>query len=355
MSAARQGETCPTSDEQPIDLSVRQSPPSPPSSNSNTSSSHTRQSNGSTLDSPSYFDSSISLDTTSALLNPLIARTYGQLAAARYLLSSQATSGNPILNQLIYDQINALTPSANSLCKMFTNDETNNHYHLNDHHHQNIHQQTSPPLTTSAASVFNVDSSSSALASILPYLLLSNNSNVNHRANLLRAIQGSQFAIGGNLRGSVGRNEKSRKSSSSASASTDQQVVSPRDEPELRFADTTDYVGDDEDEGDEEEGEEVEEDDVVTRGLGHCGRQSQTLHSPIKRTLASGLSGGGGGGRPLTGRYVKHGTGASEATLASLRRMLELRGRERLNGRIIPQVKRGGRKGNCGARRNKRK
>ena len=330
-----------SSDEQPIDLSVKQL------TSSSVRGIQESRENVQVADS-SLLDC-LQLEGNS-LIHPLLARTYGQLAAARYLLSTQATSGNPIINQLIYDQLNAPQASSNSLAKLLTKDETNNHYHLNDH--QSTHQHTSPPFT-SAASVFNIDYSSSTLASILPYLLLTNNPHLNQRLNLLKGINEG----GTNLRSGV-RHEKGRKHSSTASASHDQQVVSTR-EPELRFPDTTDYVGDDEDEGEEEDDDDDEQE--ITRGLvHHCGRdnlESENLHCSMKRTLVSGVS----GGRPLTGRYVRHGTGASQATLASLRRMLELRGRQRLNQTIIPQVKRAGSKSksksksNSSASRNKRK
>ena len=250
MSSQTDGETC--SSDEPIDLSVRQLKRSAPS---NITSPLPSNVSAVADSSSSFINTSVPADTASTLLHPLIARTYGQLAAARYLLSTQATNGSSLVDKLIYERFNALA---------FSMDGSNGFCQLNDH--RSAHQFNSPSFAASSASAFKLDQPNDRLVSILPHLLLRNRS------------------------GSV-------------------------------------------------------TDDVVSQSRA-------TLPSLINRTLTSRLS---GTSRPLTGRYVKHGTGASEATLASLRRMLELRSKERLGGQMIPQVKRGIRQSNCGTRRNKRK
>lgn len=59
--------------------------------------------------------------------------------------------------------------------------------------------------------------------------------------------------------------------------------------------------------------------------IAQINRVSKNVRSCPKKTLHQKKSSSASTGRPLTGRYVRLGTGASELTLASLRQMLQLK------------------------------
>lgn len=362
-------------DEQPIDLSLRSVPLSPVNYPTNGESTSLTDSLARLTASNLTNRSSINNKNTGndsnndfqASIDALIARTYGQLAAAQCFLSSrdnQATRSNPFINQLFSTQVattaaavaalqasNADSPSKASLR------ETSNHLVRNNPLRMN--QQSSIPLNTlmsPSSPVFNPDNTSnSALASaLLPYLLLDSNARFSHGLNLLKVLNENlqnehNIRLSSSSTSSSSSSSRGRTAVSTGCTSNDQQVVAV----ESRYADTSEYIGDDEDEG-EDAGENG---DKIAFARGKLHSLAMNRRSVRVSALHGGGGGGGGGGtgatcgggdggtrsdRRLTGRFVKDGTGASEATLQLLREMLELRKKHKLHCRSKAPV-RGGR------------